>query len=91
MRFVINTNYGGFSLPKEFCEASGLNKYEEIDRRDSQLIDFMESHDGYIKEGCTNIELVEITDTATESDILEYDGCETIVYVVAGKICYIGG
>ena len=35
--------------------------------------------------------VIELPDNATDFDIQDYDGIETIVFVVDGKICYADG
>lgn len=89
MRIVINTCYGGFHIPAELCETCGLTRYADIDRTDLRLVEFVESHadeDGLFCEGCAELEVVEIPDTCTDWELSEYDGLESITYVVDGKI-----
>lgn len=89
MRIVINTCYGGFHIPNEFCETHGLTRYENIDRTNPELVEFVESHankDGIFCEGCAELEVVEIPDTSTDWEVSEYDGMETVIYVLNGKI-----
>lgn len=96
MKIVINSSFGGFSLPIEFCEL--LNKYnengkpdiydweDEIERTDERLINFLENNEKYSVPSYTSLEVVEIPDNATDWEINEYDGAENIIYVVDGKI-----
>jgi len=90
MRIVINTCYGGFHIPDEVCETYGLSRYDDIDRTDLRLVEFVEAHadeDGCFCENCgTVLEVVEIPDTCTDWELSEYDGLESITYVVDGKI-----
>lgn len=86
MKIVINACYGGFSLPKEFCNLYGFSTYDDIERTDSRLIDFVESKGGCIREHCAYLIIEAIPDEATDWEINEYDGYESIIYVLDGKI-----
>lgn len=89
MRIVINTCFGGFHIPAELCETCGLSRYDDIDRSDSRLVDFVETHadaDGRYCEDYAVLVVVEIPDTCTDWEVSEYDGLESIIYVVDGKI-----
>lgn len=85
MKIVINECFGGFSLPKEFCEKYHMDKYDDIDRTDERLVSFVESR-GRVKENCAYLVVEEIPDNATDYMISDYDGAESIYYVVNGKI-----
>ena len=86
MKLVINGCFGGFSLPEGFCEKYGFEScYVDIARDDERLVQWMEEHPE--DEGvCTDLQIVEIPDEATDYHIDEYDGFETVVYVVDGKL-----
>jgi hypothetical protein len=86
MKIVINREYGGFSLPEEFCTQYNMERYEDIDRTDERLINFVEDNGGEVKVFCGTLEITEIPDTATDWEIFEYDGLETVIYVLDGKI-----
>ena len=85
MKIVINACYGGFSLPKEFCEKYNMRTYEDIERTDPRLVSFVESH-GRVKENCALLVVEEIPDNATDYMIVEYDGAEDLYCVIDGKI-----
>ena len=85
MKIVINTCFGGFSLPTEFCKKYNMEPYDDIERTDERLVSFIESR-GRIREGCTMLVVKEIPDNATDYMITEYDGAEGIIYVVDGKL-----
>ena len=90
MKVVINTCYGGFSLPDEFCNKYGLSQYSGIDRTDPRLVAFVEEH----AEQCqhfnyASLQVVEIPDEATDWQINEYDGSESIIAVIDGKIVWL--
>ena len=83
MKIVVNKDYGGFSLPHEYCDLCECGCYDfgMEERLDPDLIKIVE-------EGCDNpdLKVIEIPDSATDWDISEYDGLESIVYVVDGKL-----
>ena len=85
MKIVINACYGGFSLPKEFCEKYNMRTYEDIKRTDPRLVSFVESR-GRVKENCALLIVEEIPDNATDYMIVEYDGAEDLYCVIDGKI-----
>lgn len=92
MKIVINNYYGGFGLNEEFINTYYANDEEfdvwSIDNRtDVELIAHLEefglenAEDGY----CT-LKIVEIPNEATDYMINEYDGWESVIYVLDGKI-----
>lgn len=95
MKIAINKCYGGFSLSEFACEKLGCGPfdfsycYDKLSRTDEKLIDLIET---YGPEKCNRtsfsnaITIVEIPDEATDWEIVEYDGFETVTYVVDGKI-----
>ena len=85
MKIVLNKDYGGFHLPREYAEATDTNFYDDSFevRTDPDLIEYITAHPHE-----TDLKVVEISDEATDYDILEYDGLESISYVVNGKIYY---
>ena len=87
MKIVINVNFGGFSLPEEFCKKYNMDKYDDIKRTDERLVKFVMSHKNSVEVFCGRLVAKEIPDTATDYMISEYDGAEEIYYVLDGKIC----
>ena len=79
MTFVLYKHFGLFALPEEFADKHDLNVFDDIRRDDPELIDYVRTHD-------TDLTLVEIPDYATDWEITEYDGCESIIYVLDGKL-----
>jgi hypothetical protein len=81
MKLVLNKDYGGFGY-------GVADEYEDFvrelngDRANPELVAFVESH----PDECGDLEVVEISDTATDWEIDEYDGWESVIYVVDGKI-----
>ena len=81
MKIVINGDFGGFGfgVAEEFEDLVGMFS---DDRTNSNLIEFVESH----PHECGDLVVVVIPDTATDWEIDEYDGNESVTYVVNGKI-----
>ena len=87
MKVVVNRCYGGFSLPKEFCNKYGLAWYDGIERTDPRLIAFVEENSELCQHfNFASLQVVEIPDEATDWQINEYDGAESIIAVIDGKI-----
>ena len=87
-KILVNTSFGGFGIREdlfdEFMERTG--GLDDI-REDKKLIAFVEQ--GFdIGDSFADIGLAEIPDNATDYVIEEYDGKETVLYVVDGKIRY---
>ena len=82
MDIVVNRSWGSFHIPKEIAEKRGLSVYDDIDRTDKELVEYVNKHD-------SSLRVFSIPDETTDWDIWGYDGMETIIYVVDGKIYYI--
>jgi len=91
MKIVINSCFGGFGLSEFAVKALGLeDKYSSIDRTDPALIYIIEKFGSKACSGyCAKLEVAEIPDNATDWELDEYDGSESITYVVDGKIHHI--
>ena len=87
MKLVINNCYGGFGIKKSIAKKYGFNRYAE--KRDNpKLINLIESGVD-CSDDCAELVVVDIPDNATDYELDEYDGCESIIYVVDGKIHHI--
>ena len=86
MIMVLNKTWGGFALPREFCKEYGFDRYDDIDRDDPRLVEFVQSHGGLYDGDGVRLRLVEIPDTMTDWETNDYDGIESVTYVVDGKI-----
>ena len=89
MKVVVNRCFGGFSLPDEFCKKYDCSTYADIDRCDPRLIQFVEENPDKTCFSCSSLEIVEIPDRATDWQINEYDGAESIIAVIDGKIVWL--
>lgn len=83
MKIVVNDAFGGYGFGVD-RECRGLVALYEDKRTSEVLIAFVENN----PNKCGDLVVVEIPDNATDWDINEYDGLETVIYVVDGKIYY---
>lgn len=90
MKIIINTCFGGFGVREDIEKKLGLDKINENEiRTNPELIAMIEAGedvDGY----CAELEVVEIPDNATDYHLGEYDGMESIIYVLDGKLHWVG-
>lgn len=86
MKVVVNRCYGGFSLPDAFCKKYNCSTYDDIDRNDQRLVQFVEENPDQTCFNYAHLKIVEIPDEATDWQINEYDGAERIIAVINGKI-----
>jgi hypothetical protein len=88
MKLVINTTFGGFCLPDEFCELHGLERWDDVLRDQPELVSYVEAR-GQVQTFGGRLEVVEIPKEATDWELNQYDGLESITYVVDGKLHHI--
>lgn len=81
MKIVINGDFGGFGFGVAEQFEDWVREFEG-DRSNAELIAFVEAH----PNECGDLVVVVIPDTATDWEIDEYDGNESVIYVVNGKI-----
>lgn len=87
MKIVINKCFGGFSVNDNIVKMLNLeSRYDlEDDRTNAKLIELIESGVN-VNDDYSDLVVVEIPDDATDYKINEYDGYETVYYVLDGKI-----
>ena len=85
MKIVVNKQYGSFRLPEEFAKSQGISPYEDSNkiRTNPELIELVSS-DKY--QG--SLTAIEIPDENTDFHIDDYDGLESIIYVLNGKLFF---
>ena len=89
MKVVVNDDFGGFSLSEEYALSRGLRSgYDYIDRADAQLVADVEAGKD-VSGRYASLAVVVIPDNATDYEITEYDGFESIIAVIDGKIIHI--
>ena len=81
MKLVIDGTYGGYGYGVADEFEALVEKYED-DRTAPELVAFVEGH----PDDCGDLNVVEIPDEVTDYLIDEFDGVETVYYVVDGKI-----
>lgn len=81
MKMVINADYGGYGY-------GVAEQYEDLvnenDRFNAELIEFVETH----PNECGDLAVINIPDEATDWELDEYDGWESVIYVLNGKIVH---
>ena len=86
MKLIINGCYGGFGVNEEIEKKLGLTKMDEEEiRYNSELIALIESGVDASDE-LAALKVVELPDDCTDYYIDEYDGLESVIYVVDGKL-----
>ena len=88
MLMVLNKCWGGFSLSEQAAEVLGLDSgYSDIDPTDPALIALIQERGSdWVSGRCAKLRIVEIPEEATDWEMNEYDGIESITYVVGGKL-----
>lgn len=89
MKMVINTCFGGFGLSEAARVFLNIKYDSNIERDDPMLIICVEALGEKAFGSCAKLKVVTIPDEATDWELDEYDGAESITYVVDGKIFHI--
>lgn len=94
MKFVLNKCYGGFGLSDKAEDElkSKLNLEDffswEIARNNEALVEIVERLGAEANGSFAELKVVDIPDENTDYEIDNYDGIETITYVLNGKLHY---
>ena len=93
MKVVVNKCYGGFGLSekaRKMLNAEDITKVWELEetenRNNPELINAVETLGDKVNTRSSELVVVEIPDTTTDWEINEFDGFETITYVLNGKL-----
>lgn len=86
MKLVINKCYGGFGLSEDALAVLGVEYGDDVERSNGLLVEMVEANAKAVGESYSELEVVEIPDSATDYYIDEYDGFESVIYVVDGKL-----
>lgn len=89
MKIIYNDCFGGFAIPDEICNKLELHTYDDgrAVRTNPTFIEWVEEHNlDYGECNCTELRVADIPEEATDWVITDYDGVETIYYVIDGKI-----
>lgn len=89
MVFVLNKCFGGWSLSDWAVEQLGVE--DNYPYRDEfsldKLVQLINEYGSEKVSGrSAKLKVIEVPDTCTDYEINEYDGIETITYVVDGKL-----
>lgn len=87
MKLVINADYGGFGINKKWETANCKENCKEDCRECAKLIRAIEEKEN-VNDDFSKLAVVEFPDEATDYELLEYDGIESLLYVLDGKIRY---
>ncbi len=86
MKMIINDCYGGFGVRQEVLDELELNGFSEEELRTAaRLIEEIENGKD-VSDDCAELKVVEIPDDSTDYYLDEYDGLESVIYVVDGKL-----
>lgn len=89
MKIVINACYGGFCLSNTMVnEINAIDEYDDSFevRTNPRLIETVLMDSGSASGHYSHLIVNDIPDDATDWYINSYDGLETIIYVVDGKL-----
>lgn len=94
-KIVINRCFGSFGLSEKVMDRlvemlgydeDGYIRDFDGERDNPNLVAVVEELGDEANAMCAKLEIVEIPDEATDYYIDEYDGLESVIYVVDGKI-----
>lgn len=86
MKMIINDCYGGFGVRQEVLDELELNGFDEEELRTAaRLIEEIENGKD-VSDDYAELKVVEIPDESTDYYLDEYDGLESVIYVVDGKL-----
>ena len=90
MKFVLNKCFGGASISDAAVEILDRAHQYDFSHTDPDLIALIEEEgtkfcSGYLAE----LVVVEVPDDATDWELDEYDGIESITYVLDGKLYHV--
>jgi len=87
MKFVLNNCYGGFGLSDWAILRLNLQfPYNNIKRDNLKLIELVEKFPDRVSNERAELKVVEIPNNCTDYEFIDYNGLESIIYVVDGKI-----
>lgn len=90
MKFVLNKCFGGASISDAAVEFLDRANQYDFDNTDLDLITLIEEKGTEFCSGrYAKLVVVEVPDDATDWEINEYDGLESITYVQNGKLFHV--
>lgn len=88
MKIIINRCFGGAGLNKDAADKYNHGEEYWFDREDASLIAAIENGEN-INSDFSKLEVVSIPDEVTDYEINEYDGMESIICVIDGKLYHL--
>lgn len=88
MKVVLNKRFGGFNVSKEWAMAHGYESGWEVHRMDPELVAAIEAGEE-VSGPCALLTVAEIPAEATDWEINNYDGVESVIAVIDGKLVHI--
>ena len=86
MKMIINDCFGGFGVRQEVLDELELNDFSEEELRTAaRLIEEIENGKD-VSDDYAELKVVEIPDESTDYYLDEYDGLESVTYVLNGKL-----
>lgn len=85
MKFVLNKCFGGFGINKSWREEHCHDGCDGNCLECEKLIAAIENHED-VSDEYAELKVVHIPDSATDWEFDEYDGIESVIYVVDGKL-----
>lgn len=90
MKIVVNKCFGGFDISDDAARELGLSdKYYLVSRINKHLIKMVEENADRVSGPSAKLRVVEVPDNATDWKLNDYDGRETITYVVDGRLYHV--
>ena len=86
MKIILNECYGGFSIAKEWADLLGVYPHDEEKLRFNEVLIKAIEAGLQVSDFHSELRVITIPDNATDYKITEYDGCESLIYVVDGKL-----
>lgn len=89
MKFVINTCFGGFGLSEVARVFLNVEDDWDVERDDPMLVACIEALGEKAFGRFAELKVITIPEEATDWELDEYDGAESITYVLDGKIHHL--
>lgn len=84
MYYVINNEYGGYRVPDAVRAILNCGMFDEDVRSNFQFVRWVMEH-----PNDTDLAVVEIPEYATDWELDEYEGFESVIAVVNGRIVHL--
>jgi len=92
MKVVLYRRFGGFHYPEKFCKQYNVEPYDWVNYDEDDEYRFHDTLINWVEENPQDSEglcVVDIPDDVTDWQIHDYDGLESILCVINGKIVWL--